>query len=194
MTAAVVYAFNHLAHESDIEAGNRGQSEETSREERAWGAHVSAHEALTGERLWVNPTGGQFRGWGPHGSGGYLAPRRNPDGTTRAHNSLDISSQPGQGVVAPTSGQISRINYAIYDPDTGAGLSYVQISTDQGHMVRTLYVDPASGLEVGQNISAGQYMGSAEDLHSHYSSTMPQHVHVDINIGDVNMNPVWYLQ
>jgi len=117
-------------------------------------------------------------------------------GGTRAHKGIDIATTVDQKVFSPISGKITKIGWA------NATHRYVEVSgvtvlkDMNGKMypgedctVRVMYIKPS--VEKDKLIEKGALIGKADDLHRNkqYPKTVGQHVHVEIKVGDANINP-----
>lgn len=108
------------------------------------------------------------------GGGRYLSSRG-----TRHHEAYDYLVNPGDLIVSPVDGKIDRIGF----PYPGnRQLMFVQIIGRNGVVARVMYV--ASSLPKGTNVSAGQFLGIAQDVRTQYPSAngMRAHIHVDVSI------------
>jgi murein DD-endopeptidase MepM/ murein hydrolase activator NlpD len=120
----------------------------------------------------MNPTGGEPRGHDAFGSGEFGASR---DGGDRHHEGVDYVDTPGQDVVAPISGYVTKIGWA-YDDDRQ--LKFVEITNPALHYAaRTFYVTPT--VHEGQAVQMGQTIGTAESLQSRYAG-ITNHVHLEV--------------
>jgi murein DD-endopeptidase MepM/ murein hydrolase activator NlpD len=120
----------------------------------------------------ANPTGEAPRGHDAFGYGYFHASR---DGGARAHEGVDYDSSPGQTVVAPISGYVSKIGFA-YPGDTR--LRYVEIENPALHLeARVFYVDPS--VAVGDTVALGKPIGTALSLQRRYRG-ITNHVHLEI--------------
>lgn len=101
------------------------------------------------------------------------------DGGSRAHGGVDLLADPGGTVTSPVTGTV----VATFDPyrrDPRKKNNYwaVSILTDDGHIVRVLYIN--SPLEVGNHVIAGQTkIGTAQNLGTLYKG-IQNHIHLDI--------------
>lgn len=137
-----------------------------------------------------NPTGGKLRndGWG---SGWYGAPRAG-----RRHGGLDLTlpDGPGQGIISPTRGHVSRFHDA-YGDKVYHGVSIV--NDDFELRVRILYMLP--WVQIGDYVDAGQVLGEAQDIseryppHERYGVMIP-HVHVDLWLSKIRCDPAPYIR
>ncbi|THD77552.1 MAG: M23 family metallopeptidase [Phenylobacterium sp.] len=140
---------------------------------------VAAEPAWQGRDLdgdgapdFANPTGGPPRSHDAYGDGFFHASR---DGGARPHEGVDYDDQPGQTVVAPISGYVSKIGYA-YPGDSK--LRYVEIENPALRLTaRALYVDPS--VQVGESVQVGHPIGAALSLQRRYPG-ITNHVHLEI--------------
>jgi murein DD-endopeptidase MepM/ murein hydrolase activator NlpD len=120
----------------------------------------------------ANPTGGATRSHDAYGDGWFHARR---DGGSRPHEGVDYDDQPGQTVVAPISGYVSKIGYA-YPGDSK--LRYVEIENPALRLTaRALYIDPS--VQVGESVALGRPIGTALSLQRRYPG-ITNHVHLEI--------------
>lgn len=135
------------------------------------------------EQNLTNPTGGEIRGCDGQGCGHYGATRvRN--GQEGNHIGSDYISEAGQNVVAISDGRVIRIpsgNYSGIVVGNGAGTSW---------KILYLNVDPA--IRVGSQVTAGQVLGTAQDLTARYAN-ITNHVHVKLRINGQVVNPERYI-
>ena len=121
----------------------------------------------------VNPTGQATRDHDAYGEGAFDASR---DGGSRRHEGVDYDATPGQDVVAPISGFVSKIGYA-YAGDID--LKFVEVTNPAlGYIARVFYVDPS--VEVGQAVRLGAVVGTAHSLQAKYPGGMTNHVHTEL--------------
>lgn len=121
----------------------------------------------------VNPTGKATREHDAYGEGEFGASR---DGGVRRHEGVDYDATPGQAVVAPISGFVSKIGYA-YAGDMD--LKFVEVTNPAlGYVARVFYVDPS--VEVGQAVRLGAVVGRAHSLQAKYPGGMTNHVHTEL--------------
>ena len=121
---------------------------------------------------WVSPTGGAVRGCDPRGCGNFTASR----GPERLHNATDYAGEPGQVVVAPTSGVVRRLGRPYLPPHDQ---TLIIIDADTGHQVRVLYVEPYDNIRRGVRVRAGQPIGIQQSLQDKHPG-ITEHVHIDI--------------
>jgi murein DD-endopeptidase MepM/ murein hydrolase activator NlpD len=121
----------------------------------------------------INPTGGRERSHDNYGFGAFAASR---DGGERRHEGVDYVSRPGQAVVEPMSGYVTRLGYAYSDD---SGLRSIEITNPAlNYVARVLYVSP--DVKLGQAVRLGQPLGKAQSLQKKYPGGMTNHVHVQI--------------
>lgn len=127
------------------------------------------------------------RGHDAYGAGGFGASR---NGGRRRHLGIDLVARPGDHIVSPASGAL-----VVFDPYRSLAakrgrLSAIQLVTDDGFVVRLLYVEAAAPLRrPGARVAMGQAIGVADDLSKIYppiaAGPMTNHVHLDIQRGRV---------
>ena len=121
----------------------------------------------------ANPTGKAPRGEDAYGEGRFHARR---DGGEREHEGVDYVATPGQSVVAPISGYVSKIGFAYPDDQT---LRYVEIENPALHLTaKVFYVDPK--VAVGDAVAVGHAMGAAHTLQHRYPLGITDHVHLEL--------------
>ncbi|MCL1902661.1 MAG: M23 family metallopeptidase [Alphaproteobacteria bacterium] len=118
---------------------------------------------------------------------GRLDARR--DGGERDHIGTDLyiggrPAEPGTGVPALFSGTITRVGLS--HTRRGVPLHDVVIQNDNGTVSRALYV--ASNLNRGDRVTAGQIIGSAEEIRGAYHNT-PQHIHFELRFRGQIVDP-----
>jgi hypothetical protein len=122
----------------------------------------------------ANPTGQPMREHDAYGEGEFGASR---DGGARRHEGVDYDATPGQNVVAPISGFVSKIGYA-YAGDLD--LKFVEVTNPAlGYVARVFYVDPS--VEVGQAVRVGGVVGTAHSLQTKYPDGMTNHIHTELS-------------
>ena len=121
----------------------------------------------------ADPTGQGPRGEDAYGEGRFHAAR---DGGERTHEGVDYIATPGQTVVAPISGYVSKIGFAYADDET---LRFVEIENPALHLTaRVFYVDP--DVAVGDAVAVGRPIGHAHSLQRRYPQGITDPVHLEI--------------
>lgn len=128
--------------------------------------------------MWINPTDGFIRKCDAQGCGHFGASRKN-----RSHTGVDYIARPEQPVKAITSGTVSYIGYTYSDD---LSFRYVTIETDNGLVVRQLYVQPQ--VTVGMRVEAGDVIGTYQRLGIRYPG-ITEHVHIDVWIDNGTARP-----
>jgi hypothetical protein len=111
-----------------------------------------------------------------YGSGTFLAAR---DGGARSHRGRDYISIPGDPVLSPIDGRITRLLTAY----PGSELRGLEIESERMR-VRLLYVEP--GVLAGSTVTRGQLVGSAQDVAAYWMDKSPRptpmtnHVHLEV--------------
>jgi len=128
---------------------------------------------------WVRPYRGR-RDTDPQGSGVFGASR---DGGTRRHLGLDLVSVPGDEVVSPIFGTITRIGWAYKDGKLGS-MTIEGRDQHKGATVKLLYVK--ASLQSGLDVDAGYIVGYAEDVAAYHEAKghggMTNHVHGELTM------------
>ncbi len=114
-----------------------------------------------------------------YGEGHFGAPRG-----SRTHRGQDFACYPGAEILAPCSGQVTKLGYA-YEDDLS--YRYVQITDAQEAMVRTFYIEPLVG--VGDWVEWERTpIGVVQDLRERYPDDRRHpggiipHVHLEIRV------------
>lgn len=120
----------------------------------------------------TNPTGGEPRTHDAFGDGWFGAVR---DRGSRPHEGVDYTGRPGQTVVAPIAGVVSKIGKAYADDNI---LQFVELTNPlTGYVARVFYVFPT--VNVGQTIALGQSIGDLATLQFRYPG-ITNHVHLEL--------------
>lgn len=96
------------------------------------------------------------------------------DRGTRKHNGLDIKTQVGQQILSPISGKITRFPFPY-----GSDLSYTGIEIVNADFKVKIFYMKAS-VSANTTVTKGQVIGTAQNISAKYSSTMTNHVHVEV--------------
>lgn len=120
----------------------------------------------------ANPTGGEPRTHDDFGDGWFGAVR---DRGSRPHEGVDYTGQPGQTVVAPIAGVVTKIGDAYADDSF---LQFVELTNPvTGYIARVFYVAPTVSL--GQSVALGQAIGEMATLQFRYPG-ITNHVHLEL--------------
>lgn len=145
-----------------------------------------------GKREWpINPT---YKGHGRSHLNNYGAPRgkgRSHKGVDINHTSTDGNADKGAPIIATHDGKVTRV-VRIGSGDKDAGGNRVQItSKDKRVSTSYMHLDAiSSGIKVGTNISEGQQIGKMGGSGKGSSNEYVSHLHYEIKIDGVNINPV----
>lgn len=121
---------------------------------------------------------GSLRGRDGYGSGDFGVSR---DGGSRQHLGQDFVASPGEEIVAPIDGRVTR-TACPYCRSGDASYSGLVIVGSGGSEAKLFYVKPYDGI-VGSAVSAGQPIGIAQNLQVKYQNGMTNHVHAEIRVG-----------
>ena len=127
------------------------------------------------------------RGQDEWGSGEFHAPRG-----TRLHKGIDYACYPGTQIHSPVTGEVTKHGYPYADDPS---YRYIQITDQFGGDWRFFYVKP--GLMVGATVEKDSYIGYAQDIAARYyakdaSKIMKNHIHLEILVSGVEVDPVSY--
>ena len=115
---------------------------------------------------------GKYRGAFGLGDGWFGAVR---DRGSRPHEGVDYTGQPGQTVMAPIAGMVTKIGKAYAD---NSMLQFIELTNPlTGYVARVFYVLPSIGL--GQNVALGEPIGEMETLQFRYPG-ITNHVHLEL--------------
>ena len=130
----------------------------------------------------ISPTGLGIRGHDQHGSGHYGASRGK-----RMHRGVDFICIPGDKVIAPTKGRITRIAYPYADPHEGLMYSGLVLKASD-YEIKMFYFEPLKTV-MRVEVEEGQHIGYSQDISLKYSMMIP-HVHLEIR----SINPELFLR
>ena len=108
------------------------------------------------------------------GHGHYGADRRNPDGTIRKHEGIDINMKPGDTVYAYARGVVTGIGSSKNDGLVG---DIVTIQHDDETVARYFYTN--HNLKIRDEVTKGQEIGRLHNMSFRYGKT-PSHLHLEI--------------
>ena len=110
------------------------------------------------------------------GSGEYGASR----GRGRTHKGEDYACAPGTLIHTRVAGKVTKIGYPYADD---LRYRYVEVTSADGLAHRLFYTAPLSHVTVGTAVSAGDVVGTAQDIASRYTTStrhMNNHIHYEI--------------
>ena len=143
---------------------------------------LTAQHTLTNQTTgpnWPSPTGQGERQCDGFGCGHYGASRG-----TRDHRGIDYEAVAGADVVAVIGGEVTRIGW----PYANANYRYIEITTQDGYVVREMYVSPNANLVVGSQVIQGEVIGTVQSLQPRYPG-ITDHVHVEVRENGVVIDP-----
>lgn len=131
------------------------------------------------------------RGCDAMGCGHFGAPRG-----TRKHNGFDIAINPWETIKAPFKMKILRF-----------GKVYPSITTDLFDLVeftgfgifslfkfKLMYTDSVKYRNVGEILEKGEVLGNAQDIASFHGGGMINHIHLEVRLKGVLINPKLFLK
>lgn len=129
----------------------------------------------------------EHRGADSWGDGSFGASR---GGGKRSHKGIDYCIDPGDEVLAPSKGTVTKLGYPYAKkPSDKTTYRYVEITDYSGFRHRVFYIDPV--VNTGLHIEEGSVIGIAQDIAAKYSTphkVMKNHCHYEIL--DLSGNPV----
>lgn len=124
------------------------------------------------------------------GDGAFGARRKHGD-ETYEHRGLDTICTPGQVVIAPMDGLISRIGWCYADE----AYRLLVIESDPW-ACRILYLQPSAGIE-GRWVRQGQVIGHAQDIRGrddYRKQGMLPHLHTELCLGEDLVDPALFMR
>jgi murein DD-endopeptidase MepM/ murein hydrolase activator NlpD len=116
------------------------------------------------------------------GNGNYQSSR-----IGHVHQGIDLVCTPGQNILAPFAGRISRQANPYANDATYKGLEYV--SNDGTMKLKLFYVNNFS---VGTAFSTGAVIATAQNIALKYGGGMLPHIHVELRINGTVIDPTPY--
>ena len=132
----------------------------------------------------------KLRGLDAWGDGSYGASRG-----TRTHRGIDFITEPGDEILSPVKGRVSKIGFP-YSPKKGDKIlyKYVQVTDYKGCKHRIFYCEPTVAVDL--HVDTTSVIGLAQDIASKYSTpsrSMKNHAHYEIIDADGDyVNPEDY--
>ncbi len=105
------------------------------------------------------------------GCGSFGASR---SGGSRKHNGLDIKTAVGQQILSPISGKVTRFPFPYGDDLSYTGIEII----NDTYKVKIFYMKPS--VLVNSEVTKGQVIGNAQNVTAKYSSTMTNHIHLEV--------------
>lgn len=112
-----------------------------------------------------------IRGCDSFGCGSFNASR---SGGTRSHKGIDLITYPGQNILSPIDGEITRYPYPYGDDLSYTGIEIV----NKTYKVKMFYVSPTTF--IGTEVKAGQKIAISQNIAAKYGSGMTNHVHLEV--------------
>jgi murein DD-endopeptidase MepM/ murein hydrolase activator NlpD len=126
----------------------------------------------------------KLRGSDDWGDGSFLAPRGD-----KSHKGVDFVARPGDELLSPVSGRVSKLGYPYPFVSNGFNYRYVQITDYKGNRHRFFYVEPVPA--TGLHIKKGDLIGIAQNISEKFTHPkrrpMKNHIHYEIIGSDGNL-------
>jgi len=106
---------------------------------------------------------------------------------TKPHQGQDFLIEPGEPVFAAISGKV-RISPPYKDDPRFSGAEII----GKVYKVKTFYFLPI--VSAGQEVTEGDVIGYAQNLGLKFGGHVPNHVHVEVRVGGVAVNPDGYFE
>lgn len=113
----------------------------------------------------------KFRGEDPYGSGAFGAPR---DKGTRKHQGVDVITEPGESVLSPINGEVTRFPFPYGDDLRFTGIEI----KNETYTVKMFYV--TATVKAGTKVNKGTKIAVAQDLKSKYPNGITNHAHFEV--------------
>ena len=121
------------------------------------------------------------RGVDDWGDGSFAAPRVKSDGSRKPHKGIDYACLPGQEVISPCVGVVTKLGYP-YPIKDGFNYRYVEVTDLQGLRHRVFYIDPT--VSIGMHVTILNVIGVSQDIagkfHDPRKEPMTNHVHYEV--------------
>ena len=121
------------------------------------------------------------------GRGCYLCSRG-----SRKHHGLDLEADEYQDVKSPIDGIMNRHLVVYRDSKKYTGCEIIGTGRHQGVRVKLFYMVPSN--YVNQSIKQGEYIGFMQSINDRYPGQgMLDHIHMEVWINNVRVNPANYI-
>ena len=110
----------------------------------------------------------------------------------RPHRGIDILCTPGQTIYAPISGKI-RLGYVYPDNRNFTLIEITGSGRDELHAVKLFYTELAFNVLEGHFVSRAQKIGVAQAISDRWGPDMEDHVHVELRLEAVQVDPTDYV-
>jgi len=127
----------------------------------------------------LNPTGKGIRS-DSAGDGHWQANRGD-----RRHKGIDLLCDPGQDILSPIKGFVTRVAYPYADDPSWKGI----VIQGDWCRIKMYYLDPF--VRIGRQVTQGEVIGKAQNISLRYGGDMRAHVHLEFE--EIIPNPELYL-
>jgi len=131
----------------------------------------------------ISPTGKKTIRIDSAGSGKFGAPRG-----SRKHSGIDLEVEPGQPIMAPMKCLIKRKAIPYADTPYYSGVLLI----DGPVQIKLFYFDPDLS-KIGSMVEQGEVIGVAQDISERYGPQMIPHLHMEMRVYGVLVDPEQFL-
>lgn len=117
------------------------------------------------------------------GGDGNFGTSRNRDTGKGTHEGVDLSVKKNQQVYAPIDGQIVRVAIPYSNDARFSGLVLEGLG---GEEIKIFYINP---LKIGQYVSRGELIGTAQSISVKYGKSVTDHIHVEYRQDGILTDP-----
>ena len=125
----------------------------------------------------------KLRGADSWGDGSFKASRGlDKNGDVKLHKGIDYACLPGQEIMSPCVGQVTKLGYPYPYTSSGTNYRYVEITDLTGLKHRIFYITPT--VDLTQQVTVLDVIGISQDIsakfHDPKRKPMINHVHVEV--------------
>lgn len=122
------------------------------------------------------------------GLGHFGAPRG-----SRKHAGVDFVVTPGQPVMSPIEGVITRVTIPYASDSRWKGFEISGSGRHEGYTIKIFYMNPDTRL-LYQSVRPGDVIGTAQDISLKYAPAMKPHIHLEVRQGGSLLDPLPFFQ
>jgi len=95
-------------------------------------------------------------------------------GGTRKHNGIDLIFAPGEAVLSPITGIVTRFALPYANDPSYSGIEI----RNEDYSIKIFYIAPV--VAIGSAVTAGQVIASAQNIAAKHGGGMVNHVHIEV--------------